>query len=136
MTMRTNYPEPTESEVEILQILWQKGSATVREVHEVLETKKDVGYTTTLKLMQIMVEKGIVDRDTSKRIHIYKPLIPQSSVENNLINKLRQKIFRGSASRLVIGALSSEPVSEEELEEIKEFLENFSRDNHSKTSPK
>lgn len=134
--MRTNYPEPTESEVEILQILWQKGSATVREVHEVLETKKDVGYTTTLKLMQIMVEKGIVDRDTSKRIHIYKPLIPQSSVENNLINNLRQKIFRGSASRLVIGALSSEPVSEEELEEIKEFLENFSRDNHSKTSPK
>lgn len=134
--MRTNYPEPTESEVEILQILWQKGSATVREVHEVLETRKDVGYTTTLKLMQIMVEKGIVDRDTSKRIHIYKPLIPQSSVENNLINKLRQKIFRGSASRLVIGALSSEPVSEEELEEIKEFLENFSRDNHSKTSPK
>ncbi len=134
--MRTNYPEPTESEVEILQILWQKGSATVREVHEVLETKKDVGYTTTLKLMQIMVEKGIVDRDTSKRIHIYKPLIPQSSVENNLINKLRQKIFRGSASRLVIGALSSEPVSEEELEEIKEFLDSYTKDNHSKTSPK
>jgi BlaI family penicillinase repressor len=134
--MRTNYPEPTESEVEILQILWQKGSATVREVHEVLETKKDVGYTTTLKLMQIMVEKGIVDRDTSKRIHIYKPLIPQSSVENNLINKLRQKIFRGSASRLVIGALSSEPVSEEELEEIREFLDSYTKDNHSKTSPK
>ncbi len=134
--MRTNYPEPTESEVEILQILWQKGSATVREVHEVLETRKDVGYTTTLKLMQIMVEKGIVDRDTSKRIHIYKPLIPQSSVENNLINKLRQKIFRGSASRLVIGALSSEPVSEEELEEIREFLDSYTKDNHSKTSPK
>jgi predicted transcriptional regulator len=134
--MRTNYPEPTESEVEILQILWQKGSATVREVHEVLETRKDVGYTTTLKLMQIMVEKGIVDRDTSKRIHIYKPLIPQSSVENNLINKLRQKIFRGSASRLVIGALSSEPVTEEELEEIKEFLDSYTKDNHSKTSPK
>jgi BlaI family penicillinase repressor len=134
--MRTNYPEPTESELEILQILWQKGSATVREVHEVLETKKDVGYTTTLKLMQIMVEKGIVDRDTSKRIHIYKPLIPQSSVENNLINKLRQKIFRGSASRLVIGALSSEPVTEEELEEIREFLDSYTKDNHSKTSPK
>jgi predicted transcriptional regulator len=134
--MRTNYPEPTESEVEILQILWQKGSATVREVHEVLETRKDVGYTTTLKLMQIMVEKGIVDRDTSKRIHIYKPLIPQSSVENNLINKLRQKIFRGSASRLVIGALSSEPVTEEELEEIREFLDSYTKDNHSKTSPK
>jgi BlaI family penicillinase repressor len=134
--MRTNYPEPTESEVEILQILWQKGSATVREVHEVLETRKDVGYTTTLKLMQIMVEKGIVDRDTSKRIHIYKPLIPQSSVENNLINKLRQKIFRGSASRLVIGALSSEPVSEQELEEIREFLDSYTKDNHSKTSPK
>lgn len=134
--MRTNYPEPTESEVEILQILWQKGSATVREVHEVLEKQKDVGYTTTLKLMQIMVEKGIVDRDTSRRIHIYKPLIPQSSVENNLINKLRQKIFRGSASRLVIGALSSEPVSEQELEEIREFLDSYTKDNHSKTSPK
>jgi predicted transcriptional regulator len=134
--MKTNHPEPTESEVEILQILWQKGSATVREVHEVLETKKDVGYTTTLKLMQIMVEKGIVDRDTSKRIHIYKPLIPQSSVENNLINKLRQKIFRGSASRLVIGALLSEPVSEQELEEIREFLDSYTKDNHSKTSPK
>jgi BlaI family penicillinase repressor len=134
--MRTNYPEPTESELEILQILWQKGSATVREVHEVLEKQKDVGYTTTLKLMQIMVEKGIVDRDTSKRIHIYKPLIPQSSVENNLINKLRQKIFRGSASRLVIGALSSEPVTEEELEEIREFLDSYTKDNHSKTSPK
>ena len=116
--------------------MWQKGSATVREVHEVLETRKDVGYTTTLKLMQIMVEKGIVDRDTSKRIHIYKPLIPQSSVENNLINKLRQKIFRGSASRLVIGALSSEPVTEEELEEIREFLDSYTKDNHSKTSPK
>ena len=134
--MRTNYPEPTESEVEILQILWQKGSATVREVHEVLETKKDVGYTTTLKLMQIMVEKGILDRDTTQRIHVYKPLIPQSSVENNLINKLRQKIFRGSASRLVIGALSSEPVTEEELEEIREFLDSYTKDNHSKTSPK
>jgi BlaI family penicillinase repressor len=134
--MRTNYPEPTESEVEILQILWQKGSATVREVHEVLEKQKDVGYTTTLKLMQIMVEKGILDRDTTQRIHIYKPLIPQSSVENNLINKLRQKIFRGSASRLVIGALSSEPVSEQELEEIREFLDSYTKDNHSKTSPK
>ena len=134
--MRTNYPEPTESEVEILQILWQKGSATVREVHEVLEKQKDVGYTTTLKLMQIMVEKGILDRDTTQRIHVYKPLIPQSSVENNLINKLRQKIFRGSASRLVIGALSSEPVTEEELEEIREFLDSYTKDNHSKTSPK
>lgn len=134
--MKTNYPEPTESELEILQILWQKGSATVREVHDVLEKQKDVGYTTTLKLMQIMVEKGILDRDTTQRIHVYKPLIPQSSVETNLISKLRQKIFSGSASRLVIGALSSKPVSEQELEEIREFLDSYTKDNHSKTSPK
>lgn len=134
--MKTNYPEPTESELEILQILWQKGSATVREVHDVLEKQKDVGYTTTLKLMQIMVEKGILDRDTTQRIHVFKPLIPQSSVEANLISKLRQKIFSGSASRLVIGALSSEPVSEQELEEIREFLDSYTKDNHSRTSPK
>lgn len=116
---------PTESELEILQILWSKSQATVREVHEVLENTKDTGYTTTLKTMQIMTEKGMLERDISSRIHIYKPLVSQERTQQHFLDKMMGGIFKGSASRLVIGALDHTEVSEKEIREIKEYLSQF-----------
>src|SRR5690554_4898351 len=123
--------QPTESELEILQILWQHKEASVRQVHEVLASKRDIGYTTTLKLMQIMTEKKLLKRDTSQRVHIYQPLIGQSSVEQSLMQKIKKNLFRGSTSQLVIGALSSDPISKSELEEIREYLNKYEKTNNS-----
>lgn len=120
------YTKPTESELEILQILWQKGQATVREVHEILEKNKDAGYTTTLKLMQIMHEKGLVGRDTSSKTHIYKALINQEKTQQQLVNKMIDNVFNGSAARLVMQALGNNSASEEEINEIKKYLDNLS----------
>lgn len=116
---------PTESELEILQVLWEKGSATVREVHEILEPIKDVGYTTTLKTMQIMAEKGMLKRDTSQRTHIYTPLLKREDIQDQFLNKLIDGLFSGSASRMVIGALSRKNLSGKELKEIRDYLNNI-----------
>src|SRR5690606_11261604 len=97
--------KPTESELEILQILWQKKSCTVREVHEILEKTKPVGYTSTLKLKQIMHEKGLVERNTSARTHIYSPLLNQEKTQKQLVKKLVENMFNGSAANLVMQAL-------------------------------
>src|SRR5690554_3026766 len=97
----------TESELEILQILWQKKSCTVREVHEILEKTKPVGYTSTLKLMQIMHEKGLVDRDTSSRTHLYRPIINQEKTQKQLVKKMVENVFNGSAANLVMQALGN-----------------------------
>ena len=97
--------KPTESEMEILQILWQKKSSTVREVHEILEKTKSAGYTSTLKLMQIMHEKGLVARDTSARTHIYSPLLNQEKAQKQMLKKLVDNVFNGSAASLVMQAL-------------------------------
>jgi predicted transcriptional regulator len=115
--------KPTESELEILQILWQKKSCTVREVHEILEKTKPVGYTSTLKLMQIMHEKGLVDRDTSARTHIYKPILNQEKTQKQLVKKLVENMFNGSAANLVMQALGNHKTNPEEIEEIKNFLD-------------
>jgi predicted transcriptional regulator len=123
--------QPTESELEILQVLWQHKEASVRQVHEVLASKRDIGYTTTLKLMQIMTEKRLLKRDTSQRVHIYQPIIGQSSVEHSLMQKIKKNLFRGSTSKLVIGALSSDPISKSELEEIREYLNTYEKSNNS-----
>jgi predicted transcriptional regulator len=116
---------PTESELSILQILWDKGEATVRDVHEVLEQKKDTGYTTTLKTMQIMTEKGLLVRNTESRTHIYKPALSREKVQKNFLDKMLNGLFRGSESRLVMGALNKKELSEKELVEIKEYLKQF-----------
>lgn len=116
---------PTESELTILQIIWDKGEATVRDVHEVLEQKKDTGYTTTLKTMQIMTEKGLLVRNTESRTHIYKPALSREKVQKNFLDKMLNGLFRGSESRLVMGALDKKELSEKELIEIKEYLKQF-----------
>ena len=114
--------KPTESELEILQILWAKGLATVREVHEDLASTKDVGYTTTLKLMQIMHEKGLVKRDDSMRTHIYQAAVNKERTQKHLLGKMIDSLFGGSPTQLVIQALGEHKASPEELEKIQALL--------------
>ena len=116
--------KPTEGEMEILQVLWQREHATVREVHEALN-KKDSGYTTTLKLMQIMHEKGMVERDTNQKTHIYKALVNQDKTEKQLVNKMIDNVFNGSAARLVMQALGNHSASADEIDEIKKYLDSL-----------
>lgn len=121
------YIKPTESELEILSILWEKGSSTVREVHEILEKSKDAGYTTTLKLMQIMHEKGLLQRDTSSKTHIYAAAVSQESTQRQLLNKMIDTVFNGSASQLVLQALGNHRSSKEELEKIRQYLKEMEK---------
>jgi BlaI family transcriptional regulator, penicillinase repressor len=114
--------KPTESELEILQILWTKGLATVREVHEDLASTKDVGYTTTLKLMQIMHEKGLVKRDDSMRTHVYQAAVNKERTQKHLLGKMIDSLFGGSPTQLVIQALGEHKASPEELEKIQVLL--------------
>lgn len=120
----TKYVKPTESELEILQILWTKGLATVREVHEELAKTKDAGYTTTLKLMQIMHEKGLVKRDDSMRTHVYQAAVNKEKTQKHLLTKMIDSLFGGSPTQLVIQALGSgeRKASREELDEIQALL--------------
>jgi len=117
-----NNNKPTESELEILQILWEKGDCTVRDVHEILTKNKEAGYTTTLKLMQIMHEKGLVERDTTSKTHIYKALASQKKTQEHLLTKLIDNAFNGSAARLVMQALGNHQSSKDEIEAIKKYL--------------
>jgi BlaI family transcriptional regulator, penicillinase repressor len=119
--------KPTESELEILQTLWAKGLATVREVHEDLARTKDVGYTTTLKLMQIMHEKGLVKRDDSMRTHIYQAAVNKEKTQKHLLGKMIDNLFGGSPTQLVIQALGEHRASPEELEKIQELLDNLKK---------
>jgi BlaI family penicillinase repressor len=121
--------KPTESELEILQILWSKGLATVREVHEVLVRTKDVGYTTTLKLMQIMNEKGIVKRDDSMRTHVYQAAVNKERTQKHLLNKFIDSLFGGSPTQLVIQALGDDnhKASPEEIERIQALLDGLKK---------
>lgn len=121
--------KPTESELEILQILWEKGVATVREVHERLAVTKDVGYTTTLKLMQIMNEKGIVKRDDSMRTHIYQAAVNKEKTQKHLLNKMIDNLFGGSSTQLVIQALGDDnhKTSQQEIDTIQALLDNLKK---------
>ncbi len=116
------YIKPTESELEILQVLWQKGLASVREVHEELSKTKEAGYTTTLKLMQIMNEKGLVKRDDSVKTHIYQPAVSKEKTQKHLLGKMINTLFGGSATELVIQALGNHKATADELEEIQKLL--------------
>ena len=123
----TRYIKPTESELEILQVLWKKTSATVRDVHEELAKHKDVGYTTTLKLMQIMHEKGIVKRDASVRTHIYQSAVNRENTQKHLLNKMIDNLFGGSTTQLVLQALGENKATPEEIEKIQSLLNNLKR---------
>ena len=118
-------PRPTEAELAILRVLWELGPATVRQVNEQLSAgRRDVGYTTTLKLMQIMADKGLVTRDESERTHVYTARASQGSTQRQLVSDLVDRAFGGSASKLVMQALSARRATEEELGEIRRLIEN------------
>lgn len=119
--------KPTESELEILQILWEKENATVREVHEELSKNKDSGYTTTLKLLQIMFEKGIVTRDDSNKTHIYQPAITKQKTQKQMLDKMINTLFAGSSTQLVLQALGNQKASKDELDEIQKYLDNLKK---------
>lgn len=121
----TKVLKPTDSELEILQVLWNRETATVREVHEELTQTKDCGYTTTLKLMQIMFEKGLVLRDDSNRTHVYQANVSKEKTQQHLVNKMVDALFSGSHSQLVMQALGSHTPSKEELNEIQELLNRY-----------
>ena len=115
-------PKPTDSELEILHVLWTDGPSTVKHVNEKLNMKRETGYTTTLKLMQIMNDKGLVERDENERSHVYKPSLKESAIQKILLDKLLETAFSGSAAKLVMQALGSSKTSKEELQKIREYL--------------
>jgi len=116
-------PRPTASEIEILRVLWETGPATVRQVHEILDSRRTTGYTTVLKLMQIMATKGLLVRDEALRAHIYKPALERSETQGRIVDELLEKVFAGSASELVMQAISRGDTSKKEIEEIRRMLD-------------
>ena len=114
--------KPTGAELEVLQILWKNGASTVKSINDELNKNKKVGYTTTLKIMQIMYKKRLLDRERSGRSHIYKPVPQKDETQNVLLEKILETAFAGSASKLVMHALGRSETSRKEIEEIKEYL--------------
>jgi predicted transcriptional regulator len=114
---------PTDREVAILRVLWDRGPSTVREVHEALHQDTETGYTTTLKLMQIMVEKGLLVREDDGRRHIYRPALSEEKTQKELVQDLVDRVFAGSAEKLVMRALSAKKVSPKELQRIRKMLD-------------
>ena len=113
---------PTDSELEILNILWASGPSSVRSINEQLNLKREVGYTTTLKIMQLMHEKGILTRDESAKIHIYKPVVKESMMKQSLLRNFVENTFNGSMKALVVEALGEGTSTKEELDEIKDLI--------------
>ncbi|WKN30503.1 BlaI/MecI/CopY family transcriptional regulator [Porifericola rhodea] len=118
----SNTPKPTEAELEILQVLWQDGPATVREVHDKLAEKRDIGYTTTLKNMQNMVQKGMLSRNEKSRSHIYEASLKQEVTQQMLLDRFMDSAFGGSAMNLVMQALGNRKTSKAELQKIKALI--------------
>jgi predicted transcriptional regulator len=121
-------PRPTDAELEILKVLWRRGPSTVREVFETLGESKTTGYTTVLKFMQIMAEKGLVVRDESERAHRYEPAAPEDETQRRLVGDLLRKAFDGSAKKLVLQALSTERATADELGEIRRLLDELEKE--------
>jgi len=114
---------PTERETEILKILWQRGPSTVRQVNEVMNTRVETGYTTTLKLMQIMVDKGLLSRDDSQFKHLFTASVSEESTQRQLVGNLLERVFSGSTEKLVMRALSAKKISKKDLGKIRELIE-------------
>jgi predicted transcriptional regulator len=123
--MAKSLPRPTDAELAILRVLWDAGPTTVRQVHEAMAGDRDTGYTTTLKLMQIMAEKGLVTRDESSRTHVYAARVSRDRTQRQLVNDLIDRAFGGSAAALVLQALSAQPTSAEELGEIRRLIDDY-----------
>jgi BlaI family penicillinase repressor len=121
-------PRPTDAELEILTVLWSRGPATVREIHEVIVKRKPTQYTTVLKTLQIMAEKGLVHRDEQQRAHIYKAAGSRESTQQQLAGDLLQRAFSGSAARLLQGALSARKASKAELIELRKLLDEYEKE--------
>jgi BlaI family penicillinase repressor len=120
-------PRPTDSELAILRVLWQRGPSTVRQVHEALNSVKKTGYTTVLKFLQLMHEKGLVTCDEKPWAHIYEALLPNEQAQRTLVSDLLEQAFEGSMSRLLLQALSSRKATAEELAEIRKVLRDYER---------
>lgn len=125
--VETKLPEPTPSELEILRALWRRGPSTVREVLEELPGEPAPGYTTVLKLLQIMHQKGLVERDESARSHVYRPAASRDETQRQMVGSLVRRAFEGSAAQLVMQALAGEEASDEELARVREYLDRAER---------
>jgi predicted transcriptional regulator len=119
--------KPTASELEILRVLWGRGPSTVREVHEALSEKRSLGYTTVLKLLQIMTTKGTVRRNEMQRAHVYEACLPAEQTKRQFAGDMLQRVFEGSASQLMMHALAGNRASREEIEEIRRLLDEYER---------
>lgn len=120
-------PRPTDAELEILTVLWSRGASTVREIHETIAARRPAQYTTVLKLLQIMAEKGLVRRDEQQRAHVYEAARPREWTQKQLAGDLLQRGFEGSAARLLQGALSARKTSKAELAEIRRLLDEYEK---------
>ena len=120
--MREKPPKPTEGELELLGVLWRRGTSTVRDIHEEVTQKRSLGYTSILKLLQIMNEKGLVQRESSGKAHLYQTTLSREETQDQLLSDLKEKLFSGSAAQLAMHALSMEPADSQELEEIRALL--------------
>jgi BlaI family penicillinase repressor len=127
MTAANKIIQPTDAELEILQVLWENGPSTVRFINDRLNEKKNVGYTTTLKIMQIMNDKGILTRRKKDRTHIYTPVLKEVETQSLLLDRLMKIAFKGSASKLIMQALGGRKTSAEELRKIKELITNLEK---------
>jgi BlaI family penicillinase repressor len=125
---KSDLPRPTDAELAILRVLWQQGPSTVREVRDVLERLQPTGYTTVLKLLQIMTEKGLVLRDESRRTHIYRTSRSEAQTQRQMVGDLVRRAFGGSALKLVMQALAAKKASYEDLAEIRKLIENLERE--------
>ena len=121
--MHRNLPRPTDAELAILRILWERGPSTVRQVHEQLARDRQAAYTTALKLLQIMTEKGLVERDERERTHVYKAKLSEDQTQRQLVRDLLDRAFGGSASKLVMQALATRRASADELREIRKVID-------------
>ena len=119
--------KPTASELEILRVLWVRGPSTVREVHDSLSEKKDLGYTTVLKLLQIMTTKGTVRRNETQRAHVYEAVLPAEQTKRQIAGDMLQRVFEGSASQLMMHALAGRKSSPEEITELRRMLDEYER---------
>lgn len=126
--MAEKKPDPTEAELEILQLLWRHGPSTVRFVNEQLQSIREVGYTTTLKMMQLMAQKRLLARVEDQRSHVYRPLLKRDQVQNRLVHKLVQAAFSGSTMNLVLQALGNHQPSSEEIEQLRQYLDDIDRE--------
>ena len=120
-------PRPTDAELAILRVLWDRGPSTVREVTDALQAERGTGYTTALKLLQIMTDKGLVLRDDSQRTHVYQACAPAAQTQRQLVGDLLERAFGGSSQQLVLQALSSKRASRAELDEIRKLLDELEK---------